>query len=380
MRRRDFLIGAGAAGSGALAGCYGLAAPAPVAQESPTAQSSPIQTEASPTVAGRELPIPESALVRATSRDGIAAVTEPAFDTDWSALDDVAPLRAEDTVIGVERNGMARAYPLRVLAWHEVINENFGGPLLVTFCPLCGSSLVAERRIDGQATVFGVSGLLLDSNLVLYDRLTESLWSQIAAIAIRGPKTGTRLTLIPSQFTTWKTWEDEHPDTEVLLPPPASVTVGNVADGNYDIVPYGAYQGRFASETGDIDGPERAAEPVVLGVVNGDTARAYPLETVREAGVVNDSVGDLPVVVAVAPDGVTMVSYVRRIEGETVVFERASDTHLQAAGSRWALTSGRAVDGPFEGTTLQPAAARPPMLQSSWRDFHPKTDIYVASD
>jgi hypothetical protein len=129
-------------------------------------------------------------------------------------------------VLGVEHDDRARAHPLRVLNHHEVVNDEFAGPLAVTYCVLCGSGVVFERRVTGEPTTFGVSGRLWRSDLVMYDGLTDSLWSQLAATAIRGPRTGDRLTLVPSSLTTWGKWRSAHPETRVLLPPPHSGTVG----------------------------------------------------------------------------------------------------------------------------------------------------------
>ncbi len=188
---------------------------------------------------------------------GIYAVTDPAFGEDWAGLDvdgRYGALAADTTVVGVERDGETRAYPLPVLTFHEVVNDDLGGPLLVTYCPLCKSGLVAERRVDGVATTFRVTGLLwrapriqsaaavergdvfgagtLDpgteprnrGNLVMADDRTGSYWSQILARAICGPARGDRLTAVAATTTTWREWRDDHPETRVLLPPPVSKT------------------------------------------------------------------------------------------------------------------------------------------------------------
>jgi len=204
----------------------------------------------------------------------IYAVTEPAFADDWSAHgitpayrheDGREELVAEQTVIAVEAEGRARAYPLTILTTHEVVNDSFGGPLIVTFCPLCSSGMVASRRVDGEATLFAVTGELWmpervferasedqgrtfgatysggeersvrhNGNLVMYDAATRSYWSQILARGICGPHTGTELEIRPSSVTTWGEFRERHPDGEVLLPPPHSVTVepGEILDGS----------------------------------------------------------------------------------------------------------------------------------------------------
>lgn len=182
----------------------------------------------------------------------IPAIVDPAFASDWS---DVGRGRLTDdtTVVGLERAGEARAYPISVLRL-EIVNDAFDEPVLVTYCPLCSSGLTAVRRVDGEATVFGntsytwrpprdpgrtaiaqdrVFGLSRrgatrptnDQNLVVFDAATGSYWSQLLGQAICGPLTGTRLTLIPSTVTTWGSWRDDHPRTTVLLPPPRSKTM-----------------------------------------------------------------------------------------------------------------------------------------------------------
>lgn len=202
---------------------------------------------------------------------GIPAIIEPAFDRDWQgvsvndryrvdpSIDGLAP---EQTVIGLVDGDRARAYPLEILYYHEIVNDRFGGPestadrpVLVSFCPLCQSGVVADRTINDQATNFLVSGLLWrpprveqsasvlanrtfgakrhngsapvrhSGNLVMYDEATRSYWSQILAQAICGPLRRDRLSIVPSTVTTWDTWQRSHPTTEVLLPPPYSQSV-----------------------------------------------------------------------------------------------------------------------------------------------------------
>jgi hypothetical protein len=322
-----------------------------------------------------DLPVSDQDLTVGAAKDGIPAITNPAFGPDWSetewSLDD------RDRVIGVTTDDEARAYPLAILNWHEIANDTFGGPLLVTFCPLCGSGVVAERTVRGEETVFGVSGYLWHSDLVMYDRKTDSLWSQILARSIQGEMTGTTLTLRPSTLTTWGEWRAAHPETEVLLPPPASSTVkGRQATRSYDRDPYASYA---ESRTVGITGREAASglhpKADVIGVTRGETAKAYPLNTIwEEGGLVNDSVEDRPVVVA-ASDGGTLVAYDRTVAGEVLTFE-LDGGDLVGGGSRWGLVTGRALDGPHEGTTLDQANDRSPMFWFAWADFHPDTDIY----
>ncbi|MFB6218255.1 MAG: DUF3179 domain-containing (seleno)protein [Halobacteriaceae archaeon] len=388
MDRRRFLAGA-AAGLGGLAGCAAplsggsAATPAPATATATATGGDTTATAGAQSVAGVDLPVPEDELVRAGAKDSIAAILRPAFADDWSGLSLDAgdrilePRLADgDVVVGVERGGTARAYPLRVLNYHEVVNDALGGPLLVTYCSACASGVTARRRVDEDTIEFGVSGYLFRSNLVMYDATTDSLWSQLAATAIRGARTGTRLDLVPSATTTWRAWTDVHPDTEVLLPPPESTTItGGAAPRLYAGDPLGDAQGP-TSERRPADGGQPHPKTQVVGVVAGGAAKAYPLPAVVAEGPVNDAVGGRPVVVAVAKDDWTLVAYDRRVDGEALTFG-AEGGHLAAGGSRWEVLTGEAVDGPHEGTRLADAAARSQLFWFTWHDFHPDTAVYT---
>ncbi len=383
MRRRR-LLAVLAGGATALAGCAGGDDGTPTdggSQPTGGPADATATATATPTVTVRDvdLPVPGSELRQPLPKDRIAAIVDPAFAADWSGLDAPdgvdRPLLPEDApVVGVERGGTARAYPLRILNWHEVVNDDLGGPLLVTYCPLCGSSIVAERTVGGDPTVFGVSGKLWRNDLVMYDRATESLWSQLLAAAIQGPRTGDRLSLFPSSFTSWGEWQNRHPGAELLLPPPHSDTVrGRDATRDY-------FNPRTSSE-GQLIGYDYEPEDglysrtFVVGVRHDGVARAYPFNDVRNAGVVNDRVGDLPVAVTTTPAG-SMAAYVRRVGGKTLTFEAVDGELLAAGGSRWKRATGRAVDGPHEGTTLDRANDKPPMFWRGWSNFNPNADIY----
>ena len=146
-------------------------------------------------------------------RDGIPAIDDPRF----IAADEARWLAPEDRVLAVVRRGEAKAYPIRILNWHEVVNDRIAErPIVVTYCPLCGSGMVFNTGEAGSGLTFGVSGLLYNSDLLLYDRQTESLWSQIQGKAIAGPRKGERLAMMPATHTTWSDWRQRHPDTRVL--------------------------------------------------------------------------------------------------------------------------------------------------------------------
>jgi len=387
MHRRKFLIGL-AAGTSGLAGCLGSGAGGNGAG---TTGGSGTGATGTTGATNTDLPVPKSDLQRGAEKNAIPAITNPAFAADWSGLsievtnygstETIKPrLNDDDQVIGVERDGSARAYPIRILDWHEIVNDDLGGPLLVTYCPLCGSGMTAVRKADGETTVFGVSGYLYRSDLVMYDEATDSLWSQIMATAIRGDLTGEQLALVPSTITTWDSWTDDHPETEVLLPPPESGTIVESSPRDYTRSPYEGYSDnrRIGIGNNTYDDDRLHPKATVIGVTDGSAAKAYPLDAVSDAGVVDDTVGSLPVVVTVGTDD-SLSAYERTVGGETLAFSADGDAHMQAGGSRWKRSSGEAVSGSFEGTTLTRANDRSSMFFFAWKDFNSDTTVYGAS-
>lgn len=385
MDRRWFLSRVLTGAAIGLAGCAGQANQAvDPSGETASPTVSPLSSTQSPPPSSEsvDLPVSKTELRFGGPPDAITPIIEPAFASDWSEFRNQAPageavLSDDVRVIGVERNGTARAYPLSILGLHEIVNDTFDAPLLVTYCPLCASGVVAERRVAGEETMFGNSGYTWRNDLVMYDFATESLWSQLMATAIRGPQTGESLTLVPSSITTWGEWRRAYPTTEVLLPPPVSgVKVPPEGDGAYDLSYYlsrRAYRGR--------DNPDREVSQytLVLGIATDGKVTAYPYPVVEDADVINDTVEPRPVVVGTAP-GDTMVGYDRRVAGGVLRFSRESDRLFRAGGSTWERTTGRAIDGPHAGTTLERAATEPPMFLRGWRDFHPDTTIYGNDD
>lgn len=363
MERRRFLGAISAAGAVALAGCT-VGYQGQVADES------------------------DPEFRRAAPRDGIPAITDPAFAADWSGVEIEMPdsnprgsnvyrprLARDDEVIGVEFDGQARAYPLTVLSWHEVVNDHLDGPLLVTYCPICRSGMVADRLVNGEPAQFGVSGLLHEENLVLYDARTESLWSQIEARAIDGPLAGTQLALRPSTLTTWSAWQETHPDTEVLLPPPLSNTVLGRLKINYDFNLYAQWSALDDElGTNDYSDTRLPRKALVLGIADDGEAVAYPYLELQYDRVVSDTVGDLPVVVVLGPDD-NLLAYDRRIDGRPLRF-RPVDSAMVGGGSRWDPATGVAFDGPFEGQRLDAVPGTTTMYWFAWLAFHPDTTVW----
>jgi len=147
-------------------------------------------------------------------RDGIPPIDAPQFESVESAD---AWLQDEDWVLVAEYAGIQRAYPLQILVWHEIVNDVIAGePVLVTYCPLCASSAVYHRTLDGQTLGFGTSGKLYNSNLVMYDRATETYWSQLEGLALVGALAGQQLVRMTSDTVRWGDWKASMPEAEVL--------------------------------------------------------------------------------------------------------------------------------------------------------------------
>ncbi len=177
------------------------------------------------------------------------------------------------------RGKETRAYPIAILVWHELVNDELGGdPILVSFCPLCGTALVFDRRLQGRARKFGVSGLLYQSDLLMFDRGTESLWSQIGANAVTGALMGQRLELLRSKTMTWKAWRKAHPETTVL-----SKQTGY--DRDYGRTPYEDYETSKMLYFPVKSDTRRHPKMPTLGLrIPDGPSRAYPGEEIASAG------------------------------------------------------------------------------------------------
>ena len=215
-------------------------------------------------------------------KDGIPSIDSPKF-IKASNVD----LGAQDRILGVYENGIAKAYPIKILNYHEIVNDEFNGdPVVITYCPLCGSGIAFDAEIEGEAYTFGVSGLLYNSDVLLYDRETESLWSQLKYQAVSGPLKGKQLEMLNTANTTWAAWKQQHSNTLVL-----SEDTGYKR--NYSLDPYPDYQKTsavffpVANESQEFHPKE-----MVIGIeVNGVT-KAYPFSELEKTGksVINDVV------------------------------------------------------------------------------------------
>lgn len=235
-------------------------------------------------------------------RDCIPSIDQPVFE---SAQEADQWLQPNDKVFGINHKGTARAYPQRILNWHEIVNDTIeGDSIAITFCPLCGSAIAFERIVNGKVVEFGVSGKLYNSNLVMYDRSEESYWQQANGEAIIGPAAARKEKLIrvPIATVPWSVWKEKHPTSKVL-----SRETGFTRQ--YDLYPYGTYE-----EDGDIyfgiqntDTRLPVKEPVLGFELNGDT-KAYTETALKRDRVIEDTLGGTAVQVTYQGDGTVMMT------------------------------------------------------------------------
>lgn len=226
-------------------------------------------------------------------KDGIPAILQPKF----VRANEATFLHAQDRILGVNQGGEAKAYPIKILNWHEVVNDTVNGrPVVISYCPLCGTGIGFQRQLKGKTYTFGVSGLLYQSDMLMYDHQTESLWSQLAMESVAGLLTGEGLSHIFLDHTTWEVWRKAHPETKVL-----SSETGYQRDYQRD--PYLGYAGRM-----DLMFPvnhnnaEYHPKEWIVGVVVKGVAKAYPFaELGKTAGSIMDQVNGASITIKYDP-------------------------------------------------------------------------------
>ena len=292
-----------------------------------------------------------------------------------SAKDGDAEWDDEEGVIGVFLNGTARAYPIRLLSLHEVVNDNVGGrPIAVTWCPLCYTALVFDRVVDGRELTFGASGYLFKNNLVLYDHQTETLWSQLLAQGIRGAYSRNFLKLIAANQSTWAAWKQAHPDTRIL----SAIQMGKSSEEIID--PYVAYYfsgipGIMAQENLDDRLPPKE---LVLGLRVDREKRAYTFEQIRSLGLINDTLGDLPILLLYNPALNSASAFSREFADRTLTFTLSAKGELFdiESASQWDIELGRAISGPLSGRQLSRLTG-PLVFWFAWSDIYSETSVYL---
>ena len=283
-------------------------------------------------------------------RDRIRPIYEPRYDGpeggDW--------LLPTDLVIGYVGGGAAYAYPVNMLNFHEIVNDEIDGvPVLITYCPLCASGVVFDRRVDGDTLTFGNTSALYQNDLVMYDHQTGSYWFQVGGEAIVGTLTGERLVPLPSVTMPWQQWRELYPETRVL-----SLEQGLTGFYTYEHDPFQGYNVAvdalnfpFPVSKEKLD-PRLRPSTLVLSVrVNGQE-KAYPLQSMGDA-VANDTVGGEPVVVFSRNQGITGSAFSRTVDGQALTFTlRDNQIRDQETNSLWDQ-AGRAVEGSLKGRQLE---------------------------
>jgi len=319
--------------------------------------------------------------------DGIPSIDDPRF---ISVADNLDILPGSEPVIAVAVNDEARAYPIRVLIWHEIVNDTIAGvPIAVTYCPLCNSAIAFVRRVRGVETTFGTSGALYASSLVMYDRATETLWTHFDGKAVIGLLTGDQLEAIPAPLMAWSTFVETYPDGRILDQTRTGFSKP------YGTNPYIGYDDIATDPeffTGFLDTREVAKERVAGISINGEQ-KAYRLGTLVSADGVSattDSVGGDEIVVlwqqgqASALDGATVGAgrdvgtvgvFLRETGGRLLTFSVVDARIVDAeTGSTW-NGAGFATAGELRGTQLE-RVIHFDTFWFAWSTFQPTTTIY----
>jgi hypothetical protein len=318
-------------------------------------------------------------------RDGIPPIDSPTYVSQSHADEWMS---GEEPVIAVEVNGRARAYPLQIMVWHEIVNDTLGGrEIAVTFCPLCYTAVAFDRNsVTDEMLTFGTTGNLRHSDLVMWDRQTESWWQQYSGEAIVGTLTGHTLEKVPASIISWKDFQETSPGGSVI-----SRDTGHPRD--YGQNPYAGYDD--VSNTPFLyDGPVGEQLPPMARVVGAESngeARAYPLDTLEQQRAINDALGGAPVAVfwkegtRSAVDASSIAGgrdigatgvFIRLVDGDTLTFEPTADGRFtdRETGSTWTIT-GEAVEGPLAGIRLE-SLVHYDTFWFVWSAFQPEGQLF----
>ncbi|MEW6131130.1 MAG: DUF3179 domain-containing protein [Acidobacteriota bacterium] len=323
-------------------------------------------------------------LTPGVTKDGIPAIDRPRFVSVKAAS---KWLSDNEPVIALQVNGVNRAYPLQILIWHEIVNDQIGGvPVIVTYCSICNSAIVFERKLGRRILSFGIAGFVHGSNMVMYDRETESWWQQFTGEAIVGDLLGMKLKPIPAQMISFAQFAKAFPNGQTL-----SRQTGFVRDyGSNPHFRYDNLEGRPSHFRGKPDSRLIPMEKVI-GVEIGDKAKAYPYAISRARRVIYDRIGEQEMVIFHAdgalsaldetdmkkskPAGSTGV-FEPFINGRRLTFGYQDGEFVDAeTGSRWNI-SGKAISGKMQGKSLK-RIAHGDYFAFAWLAFKPKTEIFT---
>ena len=310
-------------------------------------------------------------------KDGIPALLNPPLiDPDQADY-----LTDEDLVVGYKMGSDVRAYPHKILDWHEIINDDIGGrPLAITYCPLTGTAVGWDRNIQGNVTTFGVSGLLFNTNLIPYDRFTDSNWSQMRLVSINGPLQGERITSFQVIETTWGSWKEMYPDTKVV-----SLETG--ISRPYDTFPYINSSGQDYREDPyllfpiQVDDNRLPRKDRVHGVIINGEAKVYPLADFEDqVTVIRDNFLDRELLV-VGDRSTNFANSFLIVQQEfnSLEFSAVQDqlpvVMEDNEGNLWDIF-GEAVAGPRAGQKLVPTSSFIGYW-FSWGTFYPGAEIFT---
>jgi hypothetical protein len=303
----------------------------------------------------------------APPKDGIPSIDDPKFVSRGEG--DKFLVDGESFAV-LDIDGVTRAYPLQILTWHEIVNDEIAGrPVAITFCPLCNSTVAFDRVLDGEAVEFGTTGSLRRSDLVMYDRKTETWWQQITAEGIVGELTGVKLEVLPSQILSWGEFKKQHPEGEVL-----SRDTG--FDRPYGSNSYTGYDTAQEALIGIDEAPEDRlpAKERVTAIQAEEGAIVYPFSRLEAEAPINDKIDGAPIVVLFDPevrsalDSASVAEgrntggagvFERGIDGQELTFEAGDESGSfrdTETGSTWNV-SGLATSGELEGTQLTQIAS-----------------------
>jgi hypothetical protein len=312
--------------------------------------------------------------------DGIPAIDDPVFENVNSAdewLEDEWP------VMFFESGEEARAYPLAILIWHEIVNDEVAGQhVSLTFCPLCNSTIAFNSVLeDGTVLDFGTTGNLRNSDLIMYDRQTRSWWQQFTGEAIVGQLTGAMLEMLPSQIVSWADFKQNYPDSAVLS---RETGYGR----RYGINPYGGYDDVGGSPFFPVGeyGDELPPIERVVAITIGELDVAFPFSRLAEVGVANEEYVGQPIAIfwksgtntAFGNNDMNVGStgaFSRELDGQVLTFEATDEGFVdEETGSQWSLT-GESIGGPLMGNSLEKLVSGE-HFWFAWSVFKPDTIVW----
>ncbi|MFK5879642.1 MAG: DUF3179 domain-containing protein [Flavobacteriaceae bacterium] len=306
-------------------------------------------------------------------KDGIPSIDSPSFafpNTSQSAF-----LNDDDLVVGLVNGNIVRAYPYPIMNWHEIVNDRIAGEKIsISYCPLTGTAFGWRSFVDGTSTTFGVSGLLYNANLILYDRLTDSNWSQIALLCVNGEQIGDTPELVQVVETTWGFWKFLHPNTQVM-----TTETGFTRD--YDYYPYGDYRTNHdfflfpPSPTNNaIPNKER-----VFAIISDNGSKVYQFNVFGSGNVIKEQFNGKDYLIV--GSGEFIVGFELESDNRDLTFTYELDASNEVTlftdneGNKWTI-HGKAISGPRQGQNLKPAKS----VISYWfaiAAFYPNPEIYA---